>query len=406
MYCPNCKQEFEGKFCPECGTKLIEKPALEGGMSINLGDANAISGDINLHDSHDVTNVDNSVHNITNNTTNITNIAAQKTEMELLQERKVEFMKIVNQTLADGVISQEEMMLLENERLRIGLDAISAKRLIESAKNNIINMSKSGLNPTQLVIMKQITKMIDDNDTERLGRQLSRLEGIANSTNDEHTQFIYYLSVAALDPDKLISEYESSTSDDYWMVFWSYIAYTKKNDFKKAEDVLNRLSLNSAYSHENTVLLSTVGAMREFGNETALTLIESLSGNYHEYLEPFAKSLYLLLEPTMAEEFGATTENCAFYTENLLQFEDEQAKIERERAEANKRYTLRMVSVGNNSFKISMILKSSLGISLSEAKVLMDCSPIEILKNASRDKYSELYEKLTSNGAKVDIIEM
>ena len=25
MYCPNCKQEFEGKFCPECGTKLIEK---------------------------------------------------------------------------------------------------------------------------------------------------------------------------------------------------------------------------------------------------------------------------------------------------------------------------------------------------------------------------------------------
>ena len=25
MYCPNCKQEFNGKFCPECGTKLIEK---------------------------------------------------------------------------------------------------------------------------------------------------------------------------------------------------------------------------------------------------------------------------------------------------------------------------------------------------------------------------------------------
>ena len=25
MYCPNCKQEFDGKFCPECGAKLIEK---------------------------------------------------------------------------------------------------------------------------------------------------------------------------------------------------------------------------------------------------------------------------------------------------------------------------------------------------------------------------------------------
>ena len=25
MFCPICKQEFSGKFCPECGTKLIEK---------------------------------------------------------------------------------------------------------------------------------------------------------------------------------------------------------------------------------------------------------------------------------------------------------------------------------------------------------------------------------------------
>ncbi len=24
MYCPNCKQEFDGKFCPECGTKTVE----------------------------------------------------------------------------------------------------------------------------------------------------------------------------------------------------------------------------------------------------------------------------------------------------------------------------------------------------------------------------------------------
>ncbi len=37
MYCPNCKQEYDGKFCPECGMKLFEKPAASG-VSLNLGD--------------------------------------------------------------------------------------------------------------------------------------------------------------------------------------------------------------------------------------------------------------------------------------------------------------------------------------------------------------------------------
>ena len=48
MYCPNCKQEYDGKFCPECGTKLIEKPTNAGGINFNLGDANPISGGVHI----------------------------------------------------------------------------------------------------------------------------------------------------------------------------------------------------------------------------------------------------------------------------------------------------------------------------------------------------------------------
>lgn len=78
MYCPNCKQNFEGKFCPECGTALIEEP--KAGASLNLGDANAISGDINVSTTNNtqnvdnsVTNIDNTVHNIDQRVTNIDN---------------------------------------------------------------------------------------------------------------------------------------------------------------------------------------------------------------------------------------------------------------------------------------------------------------------------------------------
>ena len=109
MYCPNCNQEYDGRFCPECGTKLIEKPAATGGFNLNLGDANAISGGIHLEDRHDVTNINNSVHNITNNTSTVNNInvAAQKTESEILQERKIEFMEVVKQVFADGILEQD-----------------------------------------------------------------------------------------------------------------------------------------------------------------------------------------------------------------------------------------------------------------------------------------------------------
>lgn len=71
MYCPNCKQNFEGKFCPECGTELIEEP--QGGVNINLGDANAISGGVNVENTTNVQNVDNSVTNIDNTVQNIDN---------------------------------------------------------------------------------------------------------------------------------------------------------------------------------------------------------------------------------------------------------------------------------------------------------------------------------------------
>ena len=54
MYCPKCNQEQDGKFCLECGSPLIEKSASQGGFNLNLGDANAISGGLNLTDSLNV----------------------------------------------------------------------------------------------------------------------------------------------------------------------------------------------------------------------------------------------------------------------------------------------------------------------------------------------------------------
>lgn len=128
MYCPNCKQSFEGKFCPECGTELIPGP--RDGININLGDANAISGGINVESTTNVQNVDNSVtnidnsvhnttqnidqsvhnttHNVTHNVTNITQVAASEEDVALAAEKATQAIAASETRRAEADILREQ----------------------------------------------------------------------------------------------------------------------------------------------------------------------------------------------------------------------------------------------------------------------------------------------------------
>lgn len=147
MYCPNCKRNFDGKFCPECGTKLIEEPSADG-ININLGDANAISGGINLHDSHDVQNVDNSVQNTnivtTDNSTN-THIVyeAQKSGEQLHAEsiktfvsEVMRFMDSPEKTTANGMLNTDSLHRLTLLSMQLMIPKQEADRIIATAQQS------------------------------------------------------------------------------------------------------------------------------------------------------------------------------------------------------------------------------------------------------------------------------
>lgn len=416
MICPQCNKHYEnGKFCPNCGVPLIEEAPQQNasGISLNLGDANAISGGLHVSDSHDVTNVDNSVHNITNNTStvnNITNVAAQKTESEILQERKIEFMEAVKQVFADGILEQDEVMFLERERLRIGLDEVTAKRLIETARKTT-NEVRQTLSPTQAFMLNQIKQVIKSNQIDQIKRLLPRLEAITKSTLDEDSHYLYGVTLAATDPQKLISEYEALTGDDYWQTYWAYIAYTKQGDFKKAEDILLVLPRYTQYSEENATLLTAVGAMREFGAETARDFLNTVTGMYSNSLENFVMALFHLLEPDAIDIPKDAAGSVNFYMENILQFEDAEERARREAeelaraaAESAKLFNLRLKAAGSNSFKVAMVLKSGLNITLSEAKALIEVCPMDIIKQQTKDKILPLLNALQNAGAEVELL--
>jgi ribosomal protein L7/L12 len=95
----------------------------------------------------------------------------------------------------------------------------------------------------------------------------------------------------------------------------------------------------------------------------------------------------------------------------VLQFEDAEERARREAAEraraaeeSSRLYNLRLNGAGSNSFKVAMVLKSGLDTSLSDAKALIECCPIDILKKQTKDKIQNLYNLLQNAGANVEII--
>lgn len=334
MYCPNCKQEYEGKFCPECGTKLIEKPAMSG-VSLNLGDANAISGGLHVSDSHAVHNEDNSVHNITNTTStvnNITQVSAQKTEMEVLQEKKAIYLNECKRAYEDNVLEQSEVVVLEECRIKLGLDKSTADAILESVRvMSDRNARKSELNPIAKTKLKILTSNLQKNEVKALMDQIDSLEPLVRRFDHDELSRKYYLVLAALKPEKCIEQKERIMTDTYWEAFWSYLAYIKAGRLIDAEETLATLDHFSNYPEDNMTVLAAAGELMKRHPEEAKEYLDATTGEYTPALQRFVDSIYLLLEPETAKEMGADENTCAFYLVNFFGQKDPKAKVEEER---------------------------------------------------------------------------
>ena len=319
MYCPNCNKEYEGKFCPECGTMLIEKPSA-GGFNLNFGDANAISGGVNLSDSHNVHNEDKSVHNITNNSSVVNNIVErQKTASEELQDKKIQFNMLLDEVFADNVLTEEEKLMVKNIQHQLGLDDATAQVLIDNARRRAHTTTRQESLGAAAGPVKQLTMLFLTNQTDRIKAMIPRMAAFARNFKVDEVQHKYYVALAAMNPEELVRLYETDLSDNYWRSYWAYIAYRKLGQNDKAEDILWGVLPNFAtYSEENTYLLQCVGEIADFGIETAAETLKTVTGNYSPELKLFANALYIRLDPEMAAGLGANEENTSFYLEYIV----------------------------------------------------------------------------------------
>lgn len=322
-YCPKCNIERDGGFCPDCGTPLIEKPVANDIPGINLGDGNAISGGLNVNASKSIHNEDRSVHNIQNTTStvnNIQNVAAQKTEMELLQERKTLYLNACKRAYEDNVLEQDEKFELDRYRMELGLDETSANKILEQVHMLVVrHAQKSELTGIAKIKLNQLTDALKKNEIAALMRQIDSIEVLAGKFSNDELHRKYYLVLAALKEDKCIEKYTSSMVDNYWQSFWTCLAYQKKGQTARAEEIL--FSLTDKFPNhpeDNMSLLAVACAYMRKDMAEASELLQAVSGDYTPGLQRFAESLYLLMEPETAKEMGATEQGSAFYLVNFF----------------------------------------------------------------------------------------
>lgn len=294
--CPKCNNSWldEHLCCPECGVDLVSESEYS---NISMGNANAISGGVHSSDNHSQTDSENTVnsnnvthtnsHNITNNTTIY---EAKKSASEKLEEDRLKYRLECKALFHDGLISNDGERKLRELQANLNL----ANELVLPIKREIQQLSKkrkTQLSSIGMSDIRQTKSIIEQNTAPALQRQLGKLESWMQEYDDSTLKLMYYQMSSMLEPVRYTNRYEDSVKDEYWEVYWAYIAYLLQCREKQANEALASLGRWHAYYPEqnDTILLLTGRLMQ---NEP----IEYIQQDRNRLTAHFTSDLQLLLD--------------------------------------------------------------------------------------------------------------
>lgn len=342
--CPKCNKEWPDEYmaCPIDLTPLVSKPQQTAGFNLNLGDANAISGGVNMSDNHSVSN--NTVNTTTSNvdshnviTNNITQVEREKTPEELKHEKELAFREECLKVYSNGIMTSEGKRKLDDLRYRLGLDENSANKILSDVAKRSERKSSS-LSPVHQITYNNIKTAIIANRLDMVNRLMPQMKVMAQRYSSEEVQFTYYMLQAVLHPKECVEEFERDYVDKYWQTFWSSIAYRRLGNMEKSEllfaDVGDKWT--DTIPQENTFILATVNALIDKAIDYAKSLFDNISGEQSPYLTNLTTCLYTLLygDTLSSENLKEMQKDGMFYANNLFAeinaFNSEQKRLQAE----------------------------------------------------------------------------
>ncbi|MBQ5654640.1 MAG: zinc ribbon domain-containing protein [Bacteroidaceae bacterium] len=302
MYCPNCNQEYDGRFCPECRTPLIEKPAVANDIpGINLGDANAISGGLNVN-----------VHREDNSQTTY-HVEATKSAEQLLQENEERFLEAVQQRLSDGPLDSRKQAELELMALQCHISPARARDIIiQVRKSATAIQDELGNEFLAQQTLQEIINAVSHNQTDVLLRRLPALKQLAEKSAAANVQYYYHMLQASLTPEACTIDFLNAHTDNYWQLFWVHIAHIKMGHIDNATALLARLGGFGAPRGDIALLMAIdnlsdylrEGRQTYYKNQTEQYLDQAMDAGMSEPLNAlWAATETLLQESPQPEEW-------------------------------------------------------------------------------------------------------
>ena len=342
--CPGCKKQWPDDFegCPECGHDLTNVAVQ---ANVNMGNANAISGgvhsadDHSVHDSNNQTN-SNNASNSYNTTNNTTINEAQKSESELLNENILAYRMKCKELFDDGLISSSGESQLRELQVRLHL----ADEIALPIKDEIRLQSKKRKKQLSQVGKQEVNQtkaIIEQNTTQALHRQLAKLEAWMQEYDDESLKSVYYQMSSVLKPVEYTNRYEDDAKDEYWEVYWAYIAYMLQNRVKEAGAAIASLGRwHNKFPEQNDIILHLAGQlMQNESMDSAQQMRSALPAHYSADLQLLLDSIDELLQKDYEKESVIIRPVHAFYINTLFtEFLDTQKANGQQRLdEAKKR---------------------------------------------------------------------
>ena len=356
-----------------------------------------------------------------------------------------ELKQFINTFLDDGKYDEAEAEQILQKAAELNISEDEAIDLMEAALNQLKSQPISAsASSTESIYPDDLLDVIKEGEIRNIKSVFRTWQNAISAIKTDNDQYdliqcLYYMTFAALNPDGIIAEQESRKAklvSNYWRIYWTYIAYMKNGRDAFTEDLLAKLQTFSDYDEDNISILETIAELNQSGVQAALKFYNSRKADdrYSNELQVLAKALKVelgLIKPTVSN-----LQECSFVTDNLIWWEDEEARTERkarqelerqrmereikerirQEQEAEKKrieeeqeklrkqvtYTIKILSV-DNQLNAMFALKKSLNWDAAEVRENLAMLPFKVLETDMISKAKNLYEQLNGKGLKLQI---